>query len=63
MTPFEFDRAETAEHMSDAVTYLQRVALRAGFDGIAADLGTIAHRLKDLADDKTARPEGHENKH
>ncbi len=67
MTRSGIDRAETAEHMADAVTYLQRVALRAGFDGIAAELAVIVHRLKSIANehqiDRLETTNGTGNKH
>ncbi|WP_029077509.1 hypothetical protein [Bradyrhizobium sp. th.b2] len=64
MSSSQIDHAETAEHMSDAVTYLQRVALRAGFEGIAAELAIIAYRLKSMAiDENPASTENLGRKH
>lgn len=53
--------------MSDAVTYLQREALRGGLDGIAAELANIAQQLKNLGLEEkpidAARAQGPARKH
>jgi hypothetical protein len=45
--------AELAEHMADAVTYLSRVAHKAGFDMISIDLFLISSRLRDVSGELT----------
>jgi hypothetical protein len=42
---------ELTDNMADAVTYLSRVALDAGFEAISTDLLLIRSKLRDLRGD------------